>query len=201
MKALGRKGTATREAILESARKVFTESGYDAGVREIAENAGVTAMLVNRYFGSKEQLFEEVVDTVLSAPGILTRDTLRAAPDLAALCHDVAEALLARTTPGTTPMDGFLVLLRSSNNAQATAILRKKIDAHFARPLATLLPGADAAQRAAVFLAIISGIQLMRQIIDLPALRGATPGKLGKRLEALLAVAIAPDTEAPHTMG
>ena len=27
---------------------------------------GVTAMLVNRYFGSKEQLFEEVVEVVFS---------------------------------------------------------------------------------------------------------------------------------------
>jgi AcrR family transcriptional regulator len=31
------------------------------GVREIARGAGVTAMLVNRYFGSKVKLFEEAV--------------------------------------------------------------------------------------------------------------------------------------------
>lgn len=45
-------------------RAAFTASGYDGvGVREIAAGAGVTAMLVNRYFGSKEQLFAEAVDT------------------------------------------------------------------------------------------------------------------------------------------
>ena len=51
----------TREAILASARQAFAQVGYEgAGVREIAEGVGVTAMLVNRYFGSKELLFAEV---------------------------------------------------------------------------------------------------------------------------------------------
>src|SRR5438034_10393490 len=68
-----RNAVATRQAILDSARVAFTRSGYDGvGVREIAQAAGVTAMLVNRYFGSKQQLFEEVVEVTLSAPGILT---------------------------------------------------------------------------------------------------------------------------------
>jgi AcrR family transcriptional regulator len=40
------------------ARKAFARAGYDgAGVREIASGADVTAMLINRYFGSKERLF------------------------------------------------------------------------------------------------------------------------------------------------
>ena len=57
-----RNAAATREAILASAREAFARVGYDgAGVREIAAGAGVTAMLVNRYFGSKEQLFAEVI--------------------------------------------------------------------------------------------------------------------------------------------
>ena len=48
-----RGSVATRRAILDSARTAFVGSGYDgAGVREIAAGAGVTAMMVNRYFGS-----------------------------------------------------------------------------------------------------------------------------------------------------
>ncbi|HEV7965751.1 MAG TPA: helix-turn-helix domain-containing protein, partial [Actinoplanes sp.] len=55
-----RNAAATRAAILASARRNFARAGYDGvGVREIAGGAGVTAMLVNRYFGSKEQLFAE----------------------------------------------------------------------------------------------------------------------------------------------
>ncbi|MFI1801447.1 TetR/AcrR family transcriptional regulator [Streptomyces sp. NPDC020379] len=53
-----RDGAATREAILAAGVVEFTEHGYaGAGVRQIAERAGVTAMMINRYFGSEEGLF------------------------------------------------------------------------------------------------------------------------------------------------
>src|SRR5690242_5799068 len=72
-----RNAQATRDAILQSARKAFVRAGYDGvGVREIAAGAGVTAMLVNRYFGSKEQLFAEVITASTSDPVVLTRETL-----------------------------------------------------------------------------------------------------------------------------
>lgn len=185
MNALGKKATATRQAILESARVAFTQSGYDVGVREIAENAGVTAMLVNRYFGTKERLFEEVIDLVLSAPGILTRDLMANAPDVPTLCRDIANALVARTAPDATPMDGFLIMLRSANDAQATAILRSKFETHFARPLSASMPGEDSAQRAALFLAVIAGFQVMRQIVEMSALTQSNADQLARRLEAL----------------
>src|ERR1700736_5453329 len=109
-----RNADATRQAILESARLAFTRSGYDGvGVREIAQGAGVTAMLVNRYFGSKEHLFEEVVEVTLSAPGIFTSKVMMQSRDLATLSRDVGKALVAKTAPEVTPMDGFLIMLRS----------------------------------------------------------------------------------------
>src|ERR1700738_370402 len=58
-----RNAVATREAILHSALAAFSHHGYDGiGVREIAQAAGVTAVLVNRYFGSKEELFAAAVE-------------------------------------------------------------------------------------------------------------------------------------------
>ncbi|BEU28150.1 TetR/AcrR family transcriptional regulator [Paraburkholderia sp. 22B1P] len=185
MKNLSKKGAATRQAILESARKAFTQSGYDVGVREIAENAGVTAMLVNRYFGSKDQLFEDVIDLVLSAPGILTRQTMTKAPDVPTLCQEIAAALVARTASDVTPMDGFLIMLRSSNNEQAMGILRGKFETHFARPLTQMLPGEEASQRAAMFLAVIAGFQVMRQIVEIAGLTQVPPDQLVQQLEAI----------------
>ncbi len=51
-------------------------------MREIAGNAGVTAMLVNRYFGSKEQLFAEVVAKAMNAPSVMSGE--RMAPPIQA---------------------------------------------------------------------------------------------------------------------
>ncbi len=81
------KADATRAAILASARKAFAEHGYDgAGLRGIAEAAGVTAMMVGRYFGSKEGLFGEVVADTMRDPTILSRDNLDRARPAARLC-------------------------------------------------------------------------------------------------------------------
>jgi AcrR family transcriptional regulator len=49
---------ASRRALLEAARTVFDEVGYDrATTREIGERAGVDPALIARYFDSKEGLF------------------------------------------------------------------------------------------------------------------------------------------------
>ena len=67
-----RDAAATREAILEAATRRFATQGYGgAGVREIAADAGVTAALVNRYFGSKEGLFAEVIRRALDMGHLL----------------------------------------------------------------------------------------------------------------------------------
>ncbi|HVV90567.1 MAG TPA: TetR family transcriptional regulator [Solirubrobacterales bacterium] len=67
MSPVGDKATATRRphdaeasrrALLEAARGIFDEVGYDrATTREIGERAGVDPALIARYFDSKEGLF------------------------------------------------------------------------------------------------------------------------------------------------
>src|SRR5882762_2656098 len=102
-----RNAAATREAILASARRAFAAHGYDgAGVREIAAGAGVTAMLVNRYFGSKARLFAKAVAATMAEPIILADENLHG-PKRAA---QMARALVAITTPGEAPLEGFQIL-------------------------------------------------------------------------------------------
>lgn len=53
---------ASRAALLEAARAVFRERGYErATTREIGERAGVDPALIARYFGSKERLYVAAV--------------------------------------------------------------------------------------------------------------------------------------------
>src|SRR5579863_2223433 len=108
-KARPRNAAATRQAILASARKAFARAGYDGvGVREIAKGAGVTAMLINRYFGSKEKLFAEVVAETIATPSILTQEIVTSAT----AGEDIAAALIEQTASGATPLDGFLIMLQ-----------------------------------------------------------------------------------------
>ncbi len=56
-------GTDTRGELLDAARVVFAERGYEgATVRAIAERAGVDAAMVNHWFGNKEALFTASLD-------------------------------------------------------------------------------------------------------------------------------------------
>jgi AcrR family transcriptional regulator len=170
-----RDAAATRAAILGSARQAFARAGYDgAGVREIAAAAGVTAMLVNRYFGSKEQLFAEVVAATMATPTILTREILES-PTRG---EDIAAALVGLTTTGVTPLEGFLIMLHSASSKRAAEIGRVQIESHYQKALTAALGGELAPQRAALVLSLVAGFQVMRQMIGLSALAEAEPAVL-----------------------
>jgi AcrR family transcriptional regulator len=179
-----RNAAATRQAILTSARKVFARAGYDgAGVREIAAGAGVTAMLVNRYFGSKEQLFAEAIAAANATPSIATDAVLKSAHPGEA----IARALVEITRTGDMPLDGFLILLNSASSERAAEIGREVIEAGHQKTVADALEGPDAPQRAALILSLVAGFQIMRQSIGLSALADADPDVLATLLAGLFA--------------
>jgi AcrR family transcriptional regulator len=174
-----RDAAATRAAILDSARQAFARAGYDrVGVRELAKGAGVTAMLVNRYFGSKEHLFAEVVADIMARPMILTQSTLKSST----AGIEIAAALVGLTTAGGTPLDGFNIMLYSASSARAAEIGREQIEAHYHKVLTAAVRGEHAAQRAALVLAFVAGVQVMRQMIGLSALAECPPEVLVKIL-------------------
>jgi AcrR family transcriptional regulator len=175
-----RDAAATREAILRAGVEAFTRAGYDSvGVREIAQAAGVTAMLVNRYFGSKEGLFAEVVEVSLAERTVLgdNRETL---------AHDVAVALVRRTAPDADNLDPFLLALRSAPNPRAAQILRAGIEKHVERH-ALEVSGAGRAN-VAIALALINGFWLIRKVTGSTALNEADDAELIETLERLFRV-------------
>ncbi|NBH04644.1 TetR/AcrR family transcriptional regulator [Amycolatopsis sp. SID8362] len=179
-----RNAAATREAILNSALEAFTRAGYDGvGVREIAESAGVTAMLVNRYFGSKEGLFAEVVEAAMAERTVLTDDP-------ATLAADLAASLVRRTAPDAGRLDPFLLMLRSAPNPRAAEILRAGIERHVEKHLADRLQGRKDAGPALV-LSVIAGFWVMRTLIGSTALGGADEAVLKNKLERVFAVLLA----------
>jgi AcrR family transcriptional regulator len=53
----------THDAILSAADELFGDRGYDAtSVRDIAAQSGVNKALIHYHFGSKDELFEAVLD-------------------------------------------------------------------------------------------------------------------------------------------
>ena len=61
-RALSPRGTATRQRLLEAAERIFAALGFhDASIVKITEAAGVGQGTFYLYFGSKKQVFDEVV--------------------------------------------------------------------------------------------------------------------------------------------
>jgi AcrR family transcriptional regulator len=61
-----------REEILDVAEKLFSEQGFEAvSVREISKAAEINIAMISYYFGSKEKLYEEVINRKLITTDII----------------------------------------------------------------------------------------------------------------------------------
>ena len=128
----GRDAAATRRALIRAARRRFATEGYRATtVRQIAGDAGVNVALINRYFLSKEGLFEACM--------LSTSDELGPQPPAGPSTLDDVIARLVmhavRHPDSDNPLQ-LLLLLRSSGDEQADLVRRRTLE-RFTRGLAT----------------------------------------------------------------
>ena len=142
-------------------------------------------MLVNRYFGSKEGLFEEVVEVVLAPPSVVPET-----PE--DLVRRTVEALVARSAPAADAENPFQLTLLSAHNPRAAAIVRAAMLRHVVARLARLLPGDLAQERGEILLSVVMGIWMMRKVIGTPGLVAIPPEQLEAQLAAMLAVIAEP---------
>jgi AcrR family transcriptional regulator len=175
-----RNAASTRAAILEAARRRFAAVGYaHAGVREIAAEAGVNAALVNRYFGSKEQLFAEVLAGGFRIAPLLPEEPAQLGDALAAY----VAARGGRPRPDGDPL---LVLLRSATDPAAVELLRAHVDEEVIGPLARWLDGEDAEVRAALVAACLMGVAVVRRVLGSRALAPDADQALARALAPVL---------------
>ena len=175
-----RDAATTRAAILAAARLAFSDSGYDSvGVRDIAAKAGVTAALVNRYFGSKKLLFSEAVLEAKGIGELLTGDRRTAGARLAAM-------MLDKDPHGKGGGDPLLAILRSAPDPEAAGVVREWLQKVMVGPIAKWLGGPDAETRASVMVSTLLGFIILRQAIALPGLSAGRGDALREMMSASL---------------
>ncbi|MFW0786307.1 TetR family transcriptional regulator [Gordonia sp. CPCC 206044] len=177
-----RNAAATREALLQATRTLLAEHGAQVTTRDIAAEVGVNQALINRYFGSKEQLFVEAVRTTPSPVIDLIADgAVESLPE--GILHAVLEA-------GGSGGGGVAMLAGVVDNDTITEVVRDTVEKTFTRGLAERLDGPHAELRAELVNALVVGISLMRQRIGSPALAAADldeiAGYVGRMTEPLL---------------
>ena len=181
----------TRQRLLQSARQRFAKDGYAATtVRDIATDAGVNVALINRYFTSKEGLFEACLDRTVKE--LDDRDTKASTVD------QIVEVMLEQmldTPAGDRPLQ-LLLLLRSTGEPDVDEVRRRTLR-DFSERMARAAgwspddPGTEEViLRAQLVLATAFGMLLLRASTALEPLRSATDadlrGPLGDAVNALL---------------
>lgn len=143
------RSAAVKEAILISARKLFTESGFEAtGIREIAAAADVNPAIVIRHYGSKERLFVQAIDGEASWLGLLDGP-------VEGLGNRVVRSVVAGRRGA---LEVFGASVRASGRTDIHDHLQRSIDEEFARQLSALIDAPDAQLRAHLFAAQVVGL-------------------------------------------
>lgn len=156
----GRSAEATKLAMLAAARSRFARESYEnVGLREIAGDVGVDVSLVSRYFGSKEDLFREVLgmgsnEEIL--PAEIANDAIPAY--LAAL-------FFAQDDDPDERVERLLILLRSASSPAASQIVREALRRDVLMPFSERLGGESPELRASTSMAVWMGMTIMRTII------------------------------------
>jgi len=188
-----RDAAGTRQLLLDAARRRFAGDGYAAAtVRDIADDAGVNVALINRYFASKEGLFQAcLVGAVDEFGRTVGHDvTLDQMPQAIA-------SQLAGPHTGKYP-NQILLLLRSSGDERADRI-RLDVLRSFAERLATAAgwrpdhPDADRLLlRAQIMLSASLGMAILRSSAAMEPLTSAGEEDLIGPLQDVLGALLPP---------
>lgn len=118
-------GAGTREQILGAAAELFAAQGFPGtSIRQVAERAGANSALIYYYFGSKAELFHEVV----REPGrrltqLLERVLAEPGPPRARLEHFIREYV--RFVLGAGPYPSLVFRSLAAGDAELAQVLRE----------------------------------------------------------------------------
>ncbi|TDX81248.1 TetR family transcriptional regulator [Rathayibacter sp. PhB151] len=186
----GRDAEATKRALIRAARRRFATDGYRATtVRHIAADAGVNVALINRYFVSKDGLFEACMRRTSDE---LESETPDGPADLDAIVQRLIGHVL-RAPNNDDPLQ-LLLLLRSSGDATADRIRRETLE-EFTRRLAVAAGWrsddprtAPVLVRAQLAIATMMGVTVMRTSAAVEPIASAADEDLREPLDRMFRV-------------
>ncbi len=165
-----RRSMDTRREILLAARRVFSERPYgEVSLKEIAAEVGVSAPLIIKYFGSKENLFESQLDFSATAERLnevpfvelgehLARVAVTSQPDSPnSIVHRLADSGGNRH---------IVDAIGRAYREQVVVWLVRKIEEEAPGPdAAGASSGMDAETRAEAAMSMLAGLSLMRRLV------------------------------------
>ncbi|MDX6739984.1 TetR family transcriptional regulator [Actinocorallia sp. A-T 12471] len=162
-----------RAAILRAARRAFAFRPYDmVTLRAIAADAGVSAALIVKHFGGKEQLFEAVADFSGDVAALLSVPL----DDLGR--HLVETAVMVRHRDLPPPLVRVVFGVGAGDERQ---LLLRRFREQATGSLAARLPGPDAQLRAELVWAQFLGLSTILSVHKEGAVMAADPADVVAR--------------------
>ena len=173
----------TEARILAAAARVFVAAGYErTTIRAVASAAGVDAGLVMHYFGSKQELYRQVIDAA-------------SVPEVSGTSAEAVEQILAGLAGrlASEPVASLAMLRSMLTNPEAASAASDGI-ARYEAQIAQAIPADDADLRAAIISAVTMGIMVSRHLIKSDELATADPAQVMELLRpCILSLAACPD--------
>jgi AcrR family transcriptional regulator len=169
--------------IAEAAAALFAEVGYErATVRAIAARAGVDPRLVTHRFGTKQELFVQV----MSPP--IEPETIAAAlvGDPAGRGERLARVMVGLLTDEPTRWRLIGLVRAAASEPAAATLLRQVVERGVLAPVAAQFPGPDAPLRVALAGAQLVGLVMVVHVVGVGPLAAADPEQLVRLLSPVL---------------
>ncbi|MFJ9826517.1 TetR family transcriptional regulator [Streptomyces sp. NPDC101160] len=169
-------GPGARERILEAARELFAEKGYDkTSVRGIAKAAGVDPALVHHYYGTKDEVFAAAIEVSFEPTAVV--------PAIVAGPRDAIGERLARFFVGVWENPAtrapLLAIIRSALTHEAAAkVLRGFVLRRLLERIAADLDVPEPKLRAELAASHMIGIAILRYVIQVEPLASADPEEI-----------------------
>ena len=180
-----RNATTPRHAILPPAAQLFLQDSYECvGLRDIARDAGVDVALVSRYFGSKEELFHQVLRGDRDDKEPLEGDPTDLPARLADLMLDKG------CENDRDNVERLLIILRSASSPKAAEVVRGALRHDMLEPFAELIGGRNAALRSSFVMAVFMGTTILRTVMQVGPLCEEDRGLVRRKLEQLFEAAL-----------
>ncbi len=161
---------------MRAASEQFAAKGYDrATLRAIAAQAGVDAALVAYFFGSKRELFDDVINLPFDSRAVMARllegDSGRVGERLA--------RFVIETLDDEDQRQRILGIIRTATVEAGTArTIRDKFTTELLEPVVSRLGAGHAPLRAALVMSQILGVCLARHVVGLEDLASASQDEL-----------------------
>ncbi|MFF2324437.1 MULTISPECIES: TetR/AcrR family transcriptional regulator [unclassified Streptomyces] len=168
-----RDADATRRRLLRAARRRFTVLGYErTTTRDIAADAEVNVSMIKRYFGSKENLYVEVVNEVAKfLDGQAAEDSGDELPEDQALLESLMGGLRADAWAEYGHVHPWMLVLRQAGADPVTDRLRRHslLAGIAAVERSVVSPDIEAPKsrrvRAEMLIALYTGLVILREML------------------------------------